>query len=133
MLRVSLVRLFALCLLVVAVFCSTACSGPSYENPRSAAETYYGHLIEGDYEKFVDGMAHRDSMTETYYSQLIDLATHFATREKELRGGLQAVRAVSDTVVGDVALVFLEVSYADSTREDISVPMVRCGDVWKMQ
>ncbi len=129
----SFARLFGALLLGCVLFCTAACGGPSYEEPRSAAEAYYGHLVKGDYAKFVDGMAHRDSMTEAYHSQLVDLAAHFAAREKESRGGLQAVRSVSDTVAGDVALVFLEFSYADSTREEVMVPMVRCGKVWKMQ
>ena len=72
-------------------------------------------------------------MTEAYRSQMVDLVAQYAAREKELRGGLVSARAVGDTVSGDVASVFLEVTFGDSTREEVALPMVKCGEVWKMQ
>ena len=72
-------------------------------------------------------------MTESYRSQMVDLVAQYTAREKERRGGLVSVRALGDTVSGDVASVFLEVLFGDSTREEIALPMVRCGEEWKMQ
>lgn len=107
-------------------------SGEKSEVSR-AAETYYQYLIEGQYEQYVGSIAYSDSMTETYRNQMVDLVAQYAAREKELRGGLSSVRAMGDTVSGDVANVFLEVVFGDSTREEIALPMVKCGEVWKMQ
>ncbi len=103
------------------------------EKVKAAAVMYYDYLVKGQYDSYIDGIAYRDSMTEEYRNQMVDLAAQYAAREKELRGGLVAVRALSDTIMNDVALVFLEVQFGDSTREEISLPMVLCGEEWKMQ
>ena len=84
-------------------------------------------------QDYVRSIAYSDSMTDSYRSQMVDLVAQYAVREKERRGGLASVRALGDTVSGDVASVFLEVLFRDSTREEIALPMVRCGEEWKMQ
>ena len=98
-----------------------------------AAEACYRYLLEGEYDKYVGAIAYSDSMTDSYRSQMVDLVAQFMAREKEKNGGWLSVRALEDTVSGDVANVFLEIVYADSTREEVALPMVRCGNVWKMQ
>lgn len=110
-----------------------SCGGRKEEEVDKAALTYYTHLIEGRYADYVSAIAYSDSMTESYRSQMVDLTAQYAAREKELRGGLASVRVLGDTIAGDVASVFLEVTFGDSTREEIALPMVKCGDVWKMQ
>lgn len=104
------------------------------EKVKEAAVTYYNYLIQGEYERYIAGIAYRDSMTEEYRVQMVDLAAQYAAREKEVRGGLLEVHALSDTILdGGTAFVFLEVLFGDSTREEISMPMVLCGEEWKMQ
>lgn len=121
------------CLLFVAVLLG-ACRGESAdEKVKNAAVACYTCLINGEYDKYIDGIAYRDSMTEEYRSQMVDLAAQYVAREKELRGGLVSVRALSDTIMDEVALVFLEVQFGDSTREEVTMPMVLCGEEWKMQ
>lgn len=111
-----------------------ACNNSSRDDAASkAAVAYYQCLIDGKYEEFVDGIAYSDSMTECYRSQMVDMMAQHAAIEKELRGGMVSVKAVSDTIVENAASVFLEVTYADSTCEEISVPMTLCGEDWKMQ
>jgi hypothetical protein len=34
---------------------------------------------------------------------------------------------------GDIANAFIEITFADSVKENVSVPMVKCGEIWKMQ
>ena len=110
-----------------------SCAKDDRGEAARAAEACYRHLIEGRYEQYVGCIAYSDSMTEAYRSQMVDLVAQYAAREKELRGGLVSARAVGDTVSGDVGSVFLELVFGDSTREEVALPMVKCGEVWKMQ
>ena len=103
------------------------------EQARRAAMSYYECLIDGRYEEYVNGIAYSDSMTGVYRSQMVDLVAQFAAREEKERGGIISVQALGDTVSGDVASVFLEVLFGDSTHEEVTMPMVKCGGEWKMQ
>lgn len=115
--------------------CCMSCGRSSVEDNavQQAALTYYNYLIEGQYEQYVNAIAYSDSMTPSYKSQMIDLTAQYVERERQLKGGLASVRALNDTIMGETACVFLELTYGDSTREEISLPMLRCGDEWKMQ
>lgn len=126
----SLFRFAFLSLLSCLMF---ACGGRDNSEAGRAAECYYRYLIDGKYADFVGGIAYSDSMPESYRGQMVDLVSQYAVRERELRGGLSDVKVLRDTVSGDVGNVFLEVVFGDSTREEISVPMVKCGKEWKMQ
>ena len=110
-----------------------SCAKDDRGEAARAAEACYRHLIEGRYEQYVGCIAYSDSMTDVYRSQMVDLVAQFAAREKKAHGGVIAAQALRDTVSGDVASVFLEVLFGDSTREEVVVPMVKCGGEWKMQ
>lgn len=122
-------------MLACAVACGwSACSRiDEGESARRAALSYYDCLIESRYGDYVAGIAYCDSMTEDYRSQMVDLVAQYAAREREKRGGILSVQALDDTLSGGMASIFLEVLFADSTREEVIMPMVKCGDVWKMQ
>lgn len=126
-------RLAPLCAVFFFVTVWMSCGNHTGEEADKAALMYYTHLVEGRYDEYVNGIAYSDSMPEAYRSQMVDLIAQYAAREKALRGGLVAVRLLGDTVSGDVANVFLEVAFGDSTHEEIAVPMVKCGSVWKLQ
>lgn len=117
----------------IGIFVWMSCGGRQDEEADKTALACYNLLIEGRYEDYVSAIAYSDSMTEEYRSQMVDLTAQYVAREKELRGGLAAVRVLGDTIAGDVANVFLEVTFGDSTREEVALPMVKCGGVWKMQ
>ena len=126
---------FWACLCVCAgaslwVACSRKDDG---EQARRAAMSYYECLIDGRYEEYVNGIAYSDSMTDVYRSQMVDLVAQFAAREKKAHGGVIAAQALRDTVSGDVASVFLEVLFGDSTREEVVVPMIHHGGRWLMR
>lgn len=122
-LNLSIVPIVAVCL---------ACGNPK-GTPGKAAVLYYDCIIEGRYDDYVGGIAYSDSMTTDYRSQMADLTAQYARREVESRGGLKEVRLLDDIVSGNVATVFMELVYEDSTSEEVCVPMVLCGDEWKMQ
>ena len=115
------------------VLAATLSCGSRRHPAAEAAEGYYAHLVEGRYEEFLNGIAYADSMTDTYRAQMVDLLIEYAEREREQHGGIVSARALTDTVSGDAATVFMEVLFADSVREEISLPMVLCDGTWKMK
>lgn len=119
--------------LCLALTLLTACSKYDMKRADQAAEAYYTHLIEGKYDKYVQGIAYSDSMTDDYRRQMELLVAMHAEKQQTLRGGYLSARAVGDTVYGDLANVFLEITFADSTCEEISVPMICIDGIWKLQ
>ena len=113
-----------------------ACSGGlsrEQRRVRGAAERCYGYLQNGKYEKFVGQIAYADSMSEDYRAQMVDLIKEFSYAEEKRHGRIVALAATGDTIIGEQAHVYLQVSYADSTSEEIGVPMVKVGKKWMMQ
>lgn len=122
---------YLICGVVLSVW--MACSKKESHPAGEAALMYYGYLINGQYAEYINSIAYSDSMTDEYKSQMVDLTAQYMAREKEQRGGLVNVRLVGDTIADNVASAFIEVVYGDSTREEISVPMVLCNGIWKLQ
>ncbi len=100
---------------------------------RKAAEKCYEYLQDGKYEKFVGEIAYADSMSEDYRSQMVDLIKEFAASEELRHGKLMKVEAIGEDIKDSLAQVYLQISYADSTSEEVGVPMVKIGKRWKMQ
>ncbi len=126
----------------VALFVSALLIGTSLlesckEEERTvteAAEHYYGYLVKGDVDHYLQGLADYDSLPEDYRSQLRDMHLQFLENEKKVRGGLASVKSLRDTLVDDShAFVFLEVAYGDSTREQISLPLVLTAKGWRLR
>lgn len=101
----------------------------------AAAKGYYEQLIAGDYAAFVDGRYQPNALPEAYRQQLIDNARMYADQQQKDRKGLKAVavaNAKADTA-RNVANAFLTLTFGDSTREEVVVPMVRKDGVWYMR
>lgn len=126
-------KLLYVVLVLAGLVIAAACSRTESEKARQVAVDSYRHLVEGHPQGWVDALAYRDSMTEEYRQQLVDLMAQYIERERVAHGGLKDVSALSDTVMDSVAYVFLELVYADSLREEVLVPLLRCGDEWKLQ
>ena len=93
----------------------------------------YEYLQKGKFEKFVSEIAYADSMSDDYRAQMVDLVKEFAASQEMQHGKLVSVEATNDTIIDAMAHVFLQLSYADSTSEEVGVPMVKVGKPWKMQ
>ena len=81
--------------LVLLVFLAqwAACSNPTREELASlAAKGYYQHLIEGDFDHFLEGRVMADSLPDDYRSQLIDGYSQFLAQQVKARGGINEVR-----------------------------------------
>ena len=128
-------RLVYLVLLVFLVQWA-ACSSPTKEELASlAAKGYYQHLIEGDFDHFLEGRVMADSLPDDYRSQLIDGYSQFLAQQVKARGGINEVRisrAFTDSSQ-QYTSVLLMLCYGDSTSEEVVVPMVERNGRWMMK
>ena len=126
-------------LLAVLAACGTA---TKEELASLAAKGYYDHLIHGEYEQFYEGMDQRTLSDGTalsdeaaYRSQMLDNLRQFMARQAQEHRGVLEVRvsnATTDTVQ-QLTNVFLVLCFADSTNEEIVVPMVERHGAWRMK
>ena len=124
-----------------------ACSSEVSQEKRAlaTAQKYYEQLVAGDYNSFVEGsLMGQDSVPEVYKSQMLLNAQMFMERMQTEHRGIKSVkplRATVDTIklrvanepeaVKDiVAQAYLSLGFADSTKEEIVVPMVLKNDIW---
>ena len=122
-----------ICLVVLVIV--AACSSPTKEELASlAAKGYYQHLIDGDYDHFLEGREFADSLPADYRSQLIDCYSQFLAQQ-QARGGIREVRisrAFTDSTQ-QYTSVLLMLCYGDSTTEEVVVPMVERDGRWMMK
>ncbi|QVJ81989.1 hypothetical protein SAMN04487826_2730 [Prevotella sp. khp1] len=126
-------KLVYLILIVIVVACSTGVSRE--EQAALAAKGYYTHLVQGEFEQFVEGRFMADSLPADYRSQLIEGYKQFVAQQLEARKGLQEVsvsRAYTDSLAG-YTNVLLMLCYGDSTTEEVVVPMVERNGRWMMK
>ena len=122
----------------VAAVALCACQGNSIDQNEVAARTarlYYESLVQGRYADFVDGFYRPDSIPESYHSQLVDNARMFMAQQNDEHGGIRRIDAAgakADTT-RRYADAFLLLTFADSTREEVAVPMVWVNGVWMMK
>jgi len=120
-------------ILLLALALMTACSGDDHSRARRAAEKAYEYLQKGKYEKFVNEIAYADSMSEDYRAQMVDLIHEYAVAVQQRHGAFTDITAIGDTIIGEQAHVYLQITFTDSTSEEVGVPMVKVGKHWKMQ
>ena len=126
-------KLVYLILIVIVVACSTGVSRE--EQAALAAKGYYTHLVQGEYEQFIEGRLMADSLPADYRSQLIEGYKQFVAQQMEARKGIQEVsvsRAYTDSLAG-YTNVLLILCYGDSTTEEVVVPMVERNGRWMMK
>ena len=105
---------------------------PPEQQAMEAAQSFYEQLLDGEYEKFLAGHAHMDSIPDSYREQLVTAYKQFVYMQKEAHQGImniEASRAQMDSTL-HLMQVFMIVNYADSTQEEIVVPMVEQNDEW---
>ena len=114
-----------------------ACGNATKEELAAlAAKGYYDHLIHGEYEQFYEGMDQRALSEEpAYRSQMLDNLRQFMAHQEQAHRGVLEVRvsnAATDTVQ-QLTNVFLVLCFADSTNEEVVVPMVERHGAWRMK
>lgn len=120
----------------LALLLCMACVNPSPEEMASlAAKGYYTHLMNGEYEAFLEGKAGADSLPEGYREQLLTSYRQFMAQQNREHHGILDIRVSNATT--DNALnytnVFLVLCFGDSVNEEIVVPMVERDGRWRMK
>lgn len=128
---------FSLSLFLISfVACNSA--SPEQQAAESAKE-YYDLLMEGDAVRFLEQKAGADTLPADYGEQLLAAVRQYQADIQLKHGGLREVSISenvgrSDTVNGcPIVHAFLLLSYADSTQEEITVPMVERDGRWLMK
>ena len=114
-----------------------ACSSaPTPEELASlAAEGYYRHLLNGEYEKFMAGKDCLDAMSEDYREQMQAAFKQYMAELQKVHRGVLDVRVSNAKTDSSLHLtnVFLVLCFGDSTNEEIAVPMVEREGRWRMR
>ena len=99
------------------------------------AKAYYDLLVQEDYEGFVGGMNFPERIPDAYRRQLADNARMFMAEQQAAHQGLRDIRVVNciNDTADAAAHAFLMLCYADSTFEEVVVPMVKRNGQWYMQ
>ena len=115
------------------------------ERAMATAQKYYEQLVAGDYEGFVAGTINsQDTLPADYKEQLVLNAKMYVERMQNEHQGIRSVKAMraqvdtlkahnSDEIEAITARAFVALSFADSTKEEILVPMVLKNDVWYLR
>ena len=130
---------FPLCGLLLVMMMSVGCRRQgdhfSQASAREAAESFYASLISGRYDEYV--MAHNgaDSLPTAYRSQLVDLAGQFMAQQQSARGGILSATATNDTLMeaDSSARVYLDIVFADSLCEQVSLPLLFRDGKWRLR
>ena len=133
----SLGRLGRLGMLAMLVLLASCGSATKEELASLAAKGYYDHLIHGEYEQFYEGLADGTTLStdSAYRSQMLDNLRQFMAQQEQAHRGVLEVRvsnATTDTVQ-QLTNVFLVLCFADSTNEEVVVPMVERNGAWRMK
>ena len=129
--------------LLAGIVVLTACSGvvPEWQ-AASAARDYYECLADGDAEGFLRGKAGADTLPAAYREQLLAAVRQYQSDMERKHRGLRGVRIADDhynqsASCRDTSLhvvyAFLLLAYADSTQEEVTVPMVEYDGRWMMK
>ena len=122
----------------------TSCSDQIPEwKAASAARDYYELLAQGDAVRFLEHKAGIDTLAADYGEQLLAAVRQYQRDIQQKHGGLQQVRVSDEHYVHDgeqcrdttlqTTYAFLILCYADSTEEEVMVPMVERDGEWLMK
>lgn len=127
-------RAFLIASLLTVISCSK--NAPSPEHLAAlAAQGYYQHLQHGEVERYLEGTLGYDSMPDGFKSEQRANIKMFLAQQKEAHGYITSVEvsnATSDSIQ-KIVYAMLNIQFADSTLEEICVPMVSKDGKWMMK
>ena len=105
------------------------------EQASLAAKGYYEHLVEGEWDAYMEGVSGTEGAPADYVEQLRASAKQYVQRLKQLHQGVQSVEVVSARTDSTLhcTQVFLVLNFGDATHEEICVPMVEDKGRWRMK
>lgn len=124
--------IYAMPLLFLAIGCTKTVdlSDPGADGARHAAEYFYDLLGRGQAREYVNNMQEAEAMDSSKYCQFMDMMEQYLHEERQMRGGILSAKTTRDTLADTVALVFMDVQFADSTAEEIMLPLVYTRGRW---
>ncbi len=100
-----------------------------------AAQGYYQHLQHGEVEQYLEGTADYANMPEGFKSEQRANIKMFLAQQKAAHGDITLVEvsnATADTIQ-KIVYALLNIQFADSTKEEICVPMISKEGKWMMR
>ena len=103
--------------------------------PDTVALNFYNLRLAGRYADYVSAMASCDKATPAYRAHMEKMLRHHTAQVQREKGGVSHVEVLrTELHAGDrLAQVFLQVTYNDSTREEVLFPLVLDGQRWRIQ
>lgn len=127
-------RAFLIASLLTVISCSK--NAPSPEQLAAlAAQGYYQHLQHGEVERYLEGTLGYDSMPDGFKSEQRANIKMFLAQQKEAHGYITSVEvsSVTSDSIQKIVYAMLNIQFADSTLEEICVPMVSKDGKWMMK
>lgn len=134
-----------LLLISAALVIQLASCGKAEQNDYALlkAEECYDSLVAGNYAYFVRATYMPDTIPPSYREQLeTNMKMFMARQQEEHKGivGVEPLRSQHDTIASaggkadiHIANAFLMLTYGDSLKEEIVVPMIEHGGSWLMR
>ena len=133
--RHTLLALSVVAVLTVAtlVACRKDGLAPEQRAARQAATEIVGMVVDGRAEGLADALAYMDSCDAGYHAIMVDVMRDHIAAMASCRGGIVGYAATHDTIAGNVAQVFVELAFADSTSEEIDIPLTLVNGLWQLR
>ena len=127
-------HLLSLFLVLLAIGCTEL---TPEEKAAQAALSYYNRLLEGYPDGLLAAKANVDELPSDYRTELVKVYRQYAEDMRTKHQGLHHVslseNAPRRDTVQHLTYVFLLLSYNDSMREEIIVPMVELNGEWLLK
>lgn len=125
-------------LFILVIGCLGACKKAEVDKGEVAARVakqYYDQLIAGNEQAFLDARYQPERIPERYKEQLKENIKMFIAQQKEEHKGIVSAKIIRHEVdtAKHMAHVFLLLSYGDSTKEQIVVPMIEHKGTWLLK
>ena len=128
--------LLVLLLSYLLTACSPGGKGEGLQPPTAdEVMAYYELYRSGNYAEYVKAMQSCDDKPADFCKQMADALKQHATRIKAEKGGAVSAEFLRTELHAEhsAADAYLSVTYGDSTKEEIILPLVFWQDKWRLK
>ena len=128
--------LLVLLLSYLLTACSPGGKGEGLQPPTAdEVMAYYELYRSGNYADYVKAMQSCDDKPADFCKQMADALKQHATRIKAEKGGAVSAEFLRTELHAEhsAADAYLSVTYGDSTKEEIILPLVFWQDQWRLK
>ena len=128
--------LFVLMLSFLLAACSPGGKGEGLQPPTAdEVMAYYELYRSGNYADYVKAMQSCDDKPADFCKQMADALKQHAARIKAEKGGAVGAEFLRTELHAEhsAADAYLSVTYGDSTKEEIILPLVFWQDKWRLK